>query len=132
MITKEKSTEVLSTKVVLAIALVYIATSIFGILFGITIGGVVFFLSKYFILALFILFSNEAIRQQFLLKHPKFNVMITKFFDDEVASENVLNSMSNFSTQQQRSQRHISNDQDIPLEQIISIIHVKPPSPLSP
>ena len=57
---------------------------------------------------------------------------ISKFFDDEVASENVLNSMSNFSTHQQTSQRHISNDQDIPLQQIISIIHVKPAKPLSP
>lgn len=84
MNTREKSTEVLSTKIVLAIALVYIATSIFGIIFGITIGGVVFFLGKYFLLALFTLFSHEAIRHQFLVKYPKLKEIISKIVDAPV------------------------------------------------
>ena len=135
MNTKEKSTEVLSTKIVLAIALVYIATTIFGIIFGITIGGVIFFLSKYFLLALFTLFSHEAIRQQFLVKYPKLKEIISKVIDVPFVNENVPSSISNFSTQQQSSQRQISNDSNIssPPEQVNStIIFVKPARPLSP
>ena len=135
MNTKEKSTEVLSTKIVLAIALAYIATSIFGIIFGITIGGVVFFLGKYFLLALFTLFSHEAIRNQFLAKYPKLKETIQKMVDAPVVNENVPSSISNFSTQQSSSQRQISNDSNIssPPEQVNStIIFVKPARPLSP
>ena len=133
--TKEKSTEVLSTKVVSAIALVYIATSIFGKNFGITIGAVVFFLGKYLILALFTLFSHKTIWHQFLFQHLKLNILISNVVGAEITNQNVLNSISNSSMQQQSSQRRISDDQNIssPPEQIdLSIIHVQPARSLSP
>ena len=133
--TKERSSEVLSTKIVLAIALVYISTTIFGRTFGITIGSVVFFLSKYLILALFTLFSHETIWHQFLYHHLKMKLLSSNIVGVENANKNVLNSMSNFSKRLQSSQRRILNDQDIniPPEQLnLSIIHVKPAEPIHP
>ena len=77
--TQEKSTKVLSTKIVLSWALIYLATFISRFFFGITVGGITFYLGKYLLIPLLTLFSHKKIRQRFFINHPKLNKLKNSF-----------------------------------------------------
>ena len=134
MATEEKSTKVLSTKVVLSWALVYFATFISRFFFGITVGGITFYLGKYLLIPLLTLFSHDKIRQLFFVNHPKLNKIKNSFQTEPMIEINDIflsNSGANEPSQPENVHEPNPNVVDLvlntPRPPIKSkIIHVKP------
>ena len=125
MATIEKSNKVLSTKIVLSWALVYFSTFISRFFFGITVGGITFYLGKYFLIPLLTLISHEKIRQRFFVIHPKLKKIKNSFQTEpmiEINDVSVSNSGANEPSQ--------SEDVHAPNQNVVNFVLSTPTPPI--